>query len=204
MTTFPRLLLEHAAGAPDAPALREKDYGIWQTLTWAPAGRDGARPRLRTAAAGLDARPAPRRHRREPAAPVRVDAGRAVARRGAGAAVPGRGRRRVRLPDQQRRGRLRDRRGPGAGRQAARDARAVPAARAHLVRRSARPAQLQRARAGVARRAAARPARGARPRQPDAVRRRGRRRSTRTTSPRCSSPRARPASRRAWCTRTSR
>jgi long-chain acyl-CoA synthetase len=33
-TTFPRLLLEHAQARPDAPALREKEYGIWQTLTW--------------------------------------------------------------------------------------------------------------------------------------------------------------------------
>jgi len=33
-TTFPRLLLEHAAERPDAPALREKEYGIWQTLSW--------------------------------------------------------------------------------------------------------------------------------------------------------------------------
>lgn len=34
-TTFPRLMLEHAARRPTAPALREKVYGIWQTLTWA-------------------------------------------------------------------------------------------------------------------------------------------------------------------------
>lgn len=34
-TTFPRLLLEHAQQRPHAPALREKTYGIWQTLTWA-------------------------------------------------------------------------------------------------------------------------------------------------------------------------
>ena len=33
-TTFPRLLLEHARQRPEAPALREKEYGIWQTLTW--------------------------------------------------------------------------------------------------------------------------------------------------------------------------
>ncbi|TMH11306.1 MAG: long-chain fatty acid--CoA ligase, partial [Betaproteobacteria bacterium] len=33
-TTFPRLLLEHAAKRANAPALREKEYGIWQTLTW--------------------------------------------------------------------------------------------------------------------------------------------------------------------------
>ena len=30
-TTFPRLMLEHAAQRPEAPAMREKDYGIWQT-----------------------------------------------------------------------------------------------------------------------------------------------------------------------------
>ncbi len=33
-TTFPRLLLEHARQRPDAPALREKVYGIWQTTSW--------------------------------------------------------------------------------------------------------------------------------------------------------------------------
>ena len=33
--TFPRLLLDHAKQRPDAPALREKVYGIWQTTTWA-------------------------------------------------------------------------------------------------------------------------------------------------------------------------
>ncbi len=34
-TTFPRLMLEHAKARPQAAALREKVYGIWQTLTWA-------------------------------------------------------------------------------------------------------------------------------------------------------------------------
>lgn len=33
-TTFPRLLLKHAAERPDAPAMREKEYGIWQTHSW--------------------------------------------------------------------------------------------------------------------------------------------------------------------------
>ncbi len=33
-TTFPRLMLDHAARRPDAPALREKDLGIWQTTAW--------------------------------------------------------------------------------------------------------------------------------------------------------------------------
>ncbi len=34
-TTFPRLLLKHANERPGAPAMREKEYGIWQTITWA-------------------------------------------------------------------------------------------------------------------------------------------------------------------------
>ncbi|WP_066253385.1 AMP-dependent synthetase/ligase [Hydrogenophaga flava] len=33
-TTFPRLLLDHAKQRPDAPAMREKEYGIWQTTSW--------------------------------------------------------------------------------------------------------------------------------------------------------------------------
>ena len=33
-TTFPRLMLKHAAERPSAPALREKEYGIWQTTSW--------------------------------------------------------------------------------------------------------------------------------------------------------------------------
>ncbi|MFN3629055.1 MAG: AMP-dependent synthetase/ligase [Casimicrobiaceae bacterium] len=32
--TFPRLLAAHAAARPDAPALREKYLGIWQTWSW--------------------------------------------------------------------------------------------------------------------------------------------------------------------------
>ena len=33
--TFPRLLLQHAATRPQADALREKEYGIWQNHSWA-------------------------------------------------------------------------------------------------------------------------------------------------------------------------
>ena len=33
-STFPRLLLQHAERRPQAAAMREKEYGIWQTLTW--------------------------------------------------------------------------------------------------------------------------------------------------------------------------
>ena len=34
-TTFPRLLLQHAAQRPGDAAMREKEYGIWQTRSWA-------------------------------------------------------------------------------------------------------------------------------------------------------------------------
>ncbi|MGM9425902.1 AMP-dependent synthetase/ligase [Hydrogenophaga sp. MI9] len=33
-TTFPRLLLDHATRRPTGPAMREKEYGIWQTTSW--------------------------------------------------------------------------------------------------------------------------------------------------------------------------
>ncbi|MBP6765796.1 MAG: AMP-binding protein [Rubrivivax sp.] len=33
--TFPRLMLDHAKARPNAAALREKVFGIWQTTTWA-------------------------------------------------------------------------------------------------------------------------------------------------------------------------
>jgi long-chain acyl-CoA synthetase len=33
--TFPKLLLEHAGVRPERPANREKDYGIWQSWSWA-------------------------------------------------------------------------------------------------------------------------------------------------------------------------
>lgn len=34
-TTFPRLLATHAAQRPHASAMREKEYGIWQSMEWA-------------------------------------------------------------------------------------------------------------------------------------------------------------------------
>jgi long-chain acyl-CoA synthetase len=35
LDTFPKLLLEHARVRPERPANREKDYGIWQSWSWA-------------------------------------------------------------------------------------------------------------------------------------------------------------------------
>ncbi|MBN8441305.1 MAG: AMP-binding protein [Thauera sp.] len=35
LDTFPRLLMHHAAVRPQRPAMREKEFGIWQTYTWA-------------------------------------------------------------------------------------------------------------------------------------------------------------------------
>ena len=46
--TFPRLLLNHARSRPDAPAMREKYLGIWQTLSWAEVA-----VRVRALACGL-------------------------------------------------------------------------------------------------------------------------------------------------------
>lgn len=34
LDTFPRLLMHHAQVRPARPAMREKDYGIWQTYSW--------------------------------------------------------------------------------------------------------------------------------------------------------------------------
>ena len=141
--TFPRLLLHHAALRPNAPATREKDLGIWQTWTWGAGRRRGARARLRPRRAGLQARHAPRDHRRQPAAPLLGDDGGAVAGRHPGADVPGRAGGGIRLRAQRRRDRLRDRRGPGAGRQDARSDAAGAEPEAHLLRRSAGPAQLR-------------------------------------------------------------
>ncbi len=120
LDTFPRLLLHHVQVRADHPAVREKEFGIWQTWTWARSPTRCARspaawPRW------ASARRAPRDHRRQPPAPLLVDGG------GAGA------RRRCRCRSTRTRWRpssrswsndagvpLRHRRGPGAGRQAAR------------------------------------------------------------------------------------
>jgi len=53
LTTFPRLLLDHAARRPDAPALREKAFGVWQTLSWARLAALVQQLALGLAAAGL-------------------------------------------------------------------------------------------------------------------------------------------------------
>ncbi len=46
--TFPRLLLHHARTRPNAPAMREKYLGIWQTWTWSEVAE-----RVRALACGL-------------------------------------------------------------------------------------------------------------------------------------------------------
>ena len=50
LQTFPRLLFHHARTRGSAPAIREKDLGIWQTWTWA-----GVAERVRALACGLAA-----------------------------------------------------------------------------------------------------------------------------------------------------
>ena len=53
-TTFPHLLLKHASERPEAPALREKEYGIWQTWTWREAEQSVRRLTCGLAALGLE------------------------------------------------------------------------------------------------------------------------------------------------------
>ncbi|QID19093.1 long-chain fatty acid--CoA ligase [Nitrogeniibacter mangrovi] len=48
LDTFPRLLMQHARTRPDRPAMREKEFGIWQTYTWADVARE-----VRAIACGL-------------------------------------------------------------------------------------------------------------------------------------------------------
>ncbi len=50
LDTFPKLLLDNARRIGDRPAIREKDYGIWQTWSWAEAAEE-----VKAMAAGLAA-----------------------------------------------------------------------------------------------------------------------------------------------------
>jgi long-chain acyl-CoA synthetase len=50
LQTFPRLLFHHAKVRGDAPAIREKDLGIWQTWSWSSVAE-----RVRALASGLAA-----------------------------------------------------------------------------------------------------------------------------------------------------
>ncbi len=52
-STFPHLLLQQAQERPGAPALREKEYGIWQTWSWQEAADDVRRMACGLAALGL-------------------------------------------------------------------------------------------------------------------------------------------------------
>jgi long-chain acyl-CoA synthetase len=51
LDTFPKLLLRHAEVRPNAPAMREKDYGIWLTSSW-----KEAREEIEALACGLHQR----------------------------------------------------------------------------------------------------------------------------------------------------
>src|SRR5690242_6308312 len=51
--TFPKLLLHHARTRGERPAIREKEYGIWQAWTWAEMRREVERLAAGLADAGL-------------------------------------------------------------------------------------------------------------------------------------------------------
>src|SRR3546814_3504954 len=46
--TFPKLLEHHRQARPDRPAIREKDFGVWQTYSWSQVAAE-----VRDLAAGL-------------------------------------------------------------------------------------------------------------------------------------------------------
>ncbi len=52
--TFPQLLLQHAATRPGAPAMREKEYGIWQAISWSALATQVERIACGLHAAGLE------------------------------------------------------------------------------------------------------------------------------------------------------
>src|SRR5438309_9820378 len=52
-TTFPRLLLMHAAERGDRPATREKDLGIWPSWTWSQVAAEVRAPACGLAAQGF-------------------------------------------------------------------------------------------------------------------------------------------------------
>ncbi|MBS0303482.1 MAG: AMP-binding protein, partial [Proteobacteria bacterium] len=53
--TFPQLLQQHARQRPQAPALREKEFGIWQTWSWQRALDDTRHMALGLASLGFGA-----------------------------------------------------------------------------------------------------------------------------------------------------
>ena len=130
LDTLPKLLLRNAVQHADRPAMRHKDFGIWQTWTWAQL-RDEVRAFAdRPEEARARARRHGRHHRRQPAAPLCDVRGRAEPRRHSRPGLPGLGGRRDGLRARARRGAVRHRRGPGAGRQGHLHCRSAAQARA--------------------------------------------------------------------------
>ena len=117
MDTFPKYLLRNAERLGDRPAMRHKDFGIWQSWTWRAAARRGPQVRARASGAGSRQRRPHRRHRRQPPASLLDICGSAIARRRSGAGLCRRGRRRDGLCARPCRRAFRSGAGPGAGRQ---------------------------------------------------------------------------------------
>ena len=97
-------------GMPTRPAMRHKDFGIWQTWTWAQL-RDEVRAfAVGLRKLGLERGDVGGHHRRQPPAPLRDLRGRAEPRRHPRARLPGLGGRRDGLRARARRGEVRRRR----------------------------------------------------------------------------------------------
>ncbi len=140
--TFPRLLAANAERLRGRPAMREKDLGIWQTWTWEEVAAE-----VRTLACGLAALGF---KRGDTLAIIGDNRPRLYWAMAAAQSLGG-----VPVPLYQdavanemvyvfedAAGAIRHRRRPGAGRQAAGNPAALPAAEAHRLRRPARHAPL--------------------------------------------------------------
>ncbi len=203
LDTFPRLLLHHAEVRGGSAGHAREGPRHLADVDVVAGGRRSARARLRIGGARLQARDEPRDHRRQPSAPVLDDGGGAGAGRRAGSALPGCRRRGNGLRAQRRGHPVRRRRGPGAGRQAARDTRPLPESRAHRLRRPAGAAPLH---AGLPPRLRRGPGDGPRPPRyaPGFLPGGSRRGQVRGRVPSWSTRPARPASRRVSASPTPR
>ena len=141
--TFPKLLIRNARNFGNRPAMRHKDLGIWQTLTWAQLLDEVRAYAVGLHRLGLQARRHHGDRRRQPAEALCLGDGGAGARRRAGAGLCRRGGGRAVLRAGARRGALRRGRGPGAGRQDLVGVGPAAEARDHGLRRAAGLARLR-------------------------------------------------------------
>ena len=140
---LPQQLLHWATVQPNEVALRQKEFGVWQPITWRQYAERSRAFGLGLLELGVKPGRDHRDHRRElPGMGLRATR-RRHGRMHHGRRLPDLARRRGALPAGAVRGAGHRLRGPGADRQSARGARRAPASAGHHRHRSARPAPLR-------------------------------------------------------------